>query len=83
MSEKQRDMSKPHPREAFGRRITDVDRNLVSDHKPGHDESAPPTPAAKARGAHLAPAVLPAHNSTKVPKTSISTRVQERLARKE
>jgi hypothetical protein len=81
MSEKQRDMSKPHPREAFGRRITDVDRNLVKDHKHGHDESAPPTPPAKTR--HLAPAVLPAHNSTKVPKTSISTRVRERLARKE
>jgi hypothetical protein len=80
MSQKELGADRPHPREAFGHPVTGVARSESSDHKPGHDESPPPDQPAKKGPAH---AFVPTHNPTKVPKTSLSARIRERLERKE
>jgi hypothetical protein len=80
MSEKEPGSDQPHPRQSFGHPVTAVARNQFSDHKPGHDESPPPVPAAEKGRAH---AVLPPHNPNNVPKTSLSARIRELFGKKE
>ena len=73
----------PHPRESFGHPVTAVGRHQFSDHKAGHDESPPPSTAEKGGEGELTSSILPAYNPTKVPRTSLSARIRERLAKGE
>lgn len=84
MQEKQIDNIQPAPRQALGHPIVRQEHHESSDHKPGYEEARNiPRGRARAKKGKVSGAILPPRKASKLPKTSISERIRERLSQKE
>ena len=72
---------RPQPREDFGHPVVRDAPRPGTSHRPGFLDEAPPALDASAPESERANSLVPPHNPHLVPRTALSARIRERLAR--